>query len=206
MYKTVTLPILIYAFNEKADGTSNFLPGFEGLRPVRVFRTTETPEFWKSVGGAGRTEFNAVVQLLQAINSGDRLAAKNASVQLAKTKSSELGKLVSEVAAKFESYPQTQLDEAISERLKSARLVLWSSRGKPVPAIFCPDNLAGIWRSVPSAVLPLCRNVRTKNTAQYDIARLTALLDGEPARPPRKRREESRWLFIREKTLGILTS
>jgi hypothetical protein len=147
MYKTVTLPILIYAFNEKADGTSNFLPGFEGLRPVRVFRTTETPEFWKSVGGAGRTEFNAVVQLLQAINSGDRLAAKNASVQLAKTKSSELGKLVSEVAAKFESYPQTQLDEAISERLKSARLVLWSSRGKPVPAIFCPDNMTALFVS-----------------------------------------------------------
>jgi hypothetical protein len=150
-YKTVMVPILVHCAPEERDGTSGFLPGFQGLRTVRILRGKDLDQkskFWQSIGPKKLEEFLAVVQLIQAVGKEDSLAARNASVRLAKSKSPELEKVASVIAERFKSYPQTQLDELISERLKRARLVVWNHQGKPVLALYCTDNLTGLFAKV----------------------------------------------------------
>src|SRR5580704_295070 len=123
-YKTVTVPIITYAFKLRRDGTASFLPGFEGLRPVRLFRDedmTTKGKIWKLLHEEQRKELIAATMLMGAIRKHDSLAAKKASADLAGSKSPELRRIASEVADKIASYPQTQLDGLISARLKSAQ-------------------------------------------------------------------------------------
>ncbi|MFZ0278439.1 MAG: hypothetical protein WA254_03875 [Candidatus Sulfotelmatobacter sp.] len=147
-YKTVTVPIITYAFQQKRDGTASFLPDFKGLRPVRILRDKDlkqTGEIWQSITREQREEIIATANLISAIEKQDSLAAKKASIALAGSKSPELRKIVSEVADKIASYPQTQLDETISARLKSAQLVVWNYHGKPTLAIFCPSIVTALF-------------------------------------------------------------
>lgn len=147
-YKTVTVPILIYASKESRDGTASFLPDFEGLRPVRILRDkdlTPTGEIWRSITKREQDELIATANLIRAVEKEDSLAARHACAALAGGKSPELRMIVLEVAEKVAAYPQTKLDETISERLKSARLVLWSYRGKPTLALFCPDRVTAFF-------------------------------------------------------------
>lgn len=147
-YKTVTVPVLTYAFKQKRDGTATFLPDFEGLRPVRILRDEDIEqkrEIWQSLPKEEREEWIATAKLITAVGKRDSLAAKKASIDLAGSKSPELRTIASEVADKITSYPQTQLDETISSRLKSAQLVVWNYQGKPTLAIFCRNNVTALF-------------------------------------------------------------
>jgi hypothetical protein len=147
-YKTVTVPIITYTFKLRRDGTASFLPGFGGLRPVRLFRDedmTTKGKIWKLLHEEQRKELIAATMLMGAIRKHDSLAAKKASADLAGSKSPELRRIASEVADKIASYPQTQLDGLISARLKSAQLVVWNYEGKPTLAIFCRSHVTAFF-------------------------------------------------------------
>lgn len=150
MYKTVTttaIPLLIHCSPAEKDGTTGFLGGFEGLRPVRILRDKDLhpkSKFWQSIGKQ-QQEIVAAAQLVDAVEKRDRLAARNAFAGLAKSESALLQHLASEAPEKFKSYLQIRLDQVISERMKSAHLVVWNFRGKPVLAVYCPDNVTALY-------------------------------------------------------------
>jgi hypothetical protein len=151
MYEAVTvtepIPLLIHCSPAERDGTTSFLVGFEGLRPVRILRDKDLhakSKFWQSIGKQ-QQEIVAATQLVDALEKQDTLAARNAFASLAKSESALLQHLASEAPEKFKSYLQIRLDQGISERLKGAHLVIWNFRGKRVLAVYCPDNVTALY-------------------------------------------------------------
>ena len=148
-YKTVTTPILINCEPSERDGGASFLSGLHGLKPVRILRDKDleqTSKTWKSLNELQRQELIAAALLVGAIYKQDRLAATNAYIRLEQTG----GKFLFEkearlISDRFSAYPESRLDEKISERLKGARLVIWNFRGKPTLAIYCPDGMTALF-------------------------------------------------------------
>jgi hypothetical protein len=147
-YKTVTLPILIYSDQPEREGSTDFLPGFSGLRPVRVLRSSDlrqNSKFWQSLTEVEREEFLAVAQLVDAVTTKDRMAARSACQRLEKTKTHELAAIASQLAGRVTTYPQTKLHEFSTNRLTQARFVLWNFEGKSALAVFCPNNVTALY-------------------------------------------------------------
>lgn len=151
--KPNVIPVLIRSGWKNRDGSATFLPGFQGVSPVRVLGeealemfVNDGPRFQKLYGHVSDAESNkflGLLQLAKAHQPGEYAAAKEAHKRLLGASSALVQALQTML---LESDPQGYLAREMSKGSQRVRLVLWyTPQRQLLPGLYCLDALAALY-------------------------------------------------------------
>jgi hypothetical protein len=164
-YKTVTpIPILMPAIGQESDGQANFDLSRPVSTKVRMFADDDLAKLKKLLPANNWKFLSGVLGVKQAFESKDQLKLRQgyadvAPVMLGKSASNvemQLQKEFLDALAVDARSAVIFLPQLATYALKDARLVLWRSKGKFVPAIFCPNFTTALYTKALLGRIKVC--------------------------------------------------
>jgi len=164
-YKTVTsIPILMPVTGRDSDGRANFDLNHPVSRKVHIFADDDLAKLKKLLPANDWKFLSGVLGVKQAFESKDQLKLRQgyadvAPVMLGTSASNEemqLQKDFLDALAVDARSAVIFLPQLATYALKNARLVLWRSKGKFVPAIFCPNFRTALYAKALLGRIKVC--------------------------------------------------